>query len=177
MADIRPFLDHVPQIAEDAYLDPAAHVIGDVTIGSHSSLWPGVVVRGDVNRIRIGARTNVQDNSVLHNSHDSEYLPGGSPLLVGDRVTIGHGAILHGCEVGELCLVGMGSVILDGAVLEPRVMLGARSLVTGGRVLRSGHLYAGSPAREVRPLSARELEYLAYSADHYVRLAEAHRRP
>ncbi|BAN68063.1 gamma carbonic anhydrase family protein [endosymbiont of unidentified scaly snail isolate Monju] len=175
MADIRPFGDKQPSIAGDAWLDARCTVIGDVVIGARASLWPGVVVRGDVNRIRIGAETNIQDNAVLHNSHDSEYLPGGTPLLIGERVTVGHGAILHGCTIGDLCLIGMGAIVLDGAVIEEAVMLGAGSLVPGDRVLRSGYLYLGSPVREVRPLSEREREYLAYSARHYVRLAAAHR--
>jgi carbonic anhydrase/acetyltransferase-like protein (isoleucine patch superfamily) len=174
MGDIRPFLDHIPQIADDAYLDPRACLIGDVVIGARSSIWPGVVIRGDVNRIRIGSETNIQDNSVLHNSHDSEYLPGGTPLILGDRITVGHGVILHGCELGDLCLIGMGAIVMDGAVIESEVILGAGSLVPGGKVLQSGYLYTGSPARRSRPLSDREREYLAYSAAHYVRLAQAH---
>lgn len=174
MADIRSFLEHHPKIATSAYLDPRCSVIGDVHIGERSSLWPGVVARGDVNRIRIGCESNIQDNCVLHNSHDSEYLPGGTPLLIGDRVTVGHSAILHGCEIGDLCLIGMGAVVLDRTVIEPEVMLGAGALVPGGKVLRSGYLYTGSPARQSRELSDREREYLAYSAAHYVRLARAH---
>jgi carbonic anhydrase/acetyltransferase-like protein (isoleucine patch superfamily) len=175
MGDIRPFLDHIPQIAEDVYVDPRACLIGDLVIGARSSVWPGVVIRGDVNRIRIGSETNIQDNSVLHNSHDGEYLPGGTPLLIGNRVTVGHGVILHGCEVGELCLIGMGAIVLDRAVIEPEVILGAGSLVPGGKVLESGYLYTGSPARQSRPLTDREREFLAYSAAHYVRLAQAHK--
>lgn len=174
MADIRPFRDQHPQIDPSAWLDPRCTVIGDVQIGARSSIWPGVVIRGDVNHIRIGSETNIQDNSVLHNSHDSEYLPGGTPLIIGNRVTVGHGVILHGCEVGDLCLVGMGAIVMDQAVIEPEVILGAGSLVPGGKVLESGHLYTGSPARQVRALSDRERESLAYSAQHYVRLAGEH---
>ncbi len=174
MADIRPFCDRHPQIDPGAWLDPRCTLIGDIQIGARSSVWPGVVIRGDVNRIRIGHETNIQDNSVLHNSHDSEYLPGGTPLIIGDRVTVGHGVILHGCEVGDLCLVGMGAIVMDQAVIEPEVILGAGSLVPGHKVLESGHLYTGSPARRVRPLTDSEREYLAYSAQHYVRLAGEH---
>ena len=174
MADIRVFENHTPQIAEDAYLDPLCCVIGDVHIGTQASLWPGVVVRGDVQHIHIGDRTNIQDNSVLHNSHDSEYMPGGSPLLIGDRVTVGHRAMLHGCEIGELCLIGMGATVMDKAVIEPQVILAAGSLVPGGKVLRSGFLYSGAPAREARALTDDEKRYLAYSAEHYVRLARRH---
>lgn len=175
MADIRPFREQHPRIDTSVYLDTRCTIIGDVHIREHSSVWPGVVIRGDVNRIRIGAESNVQDNSVLHNSHDSRFLPGGTPLIIGDRVTVGHSAVLHGCEVGDLCLIGMGAVVLDGAVIEPEVMLGAKSLVPGGKVLESGYLYTGSPAKQVRPLSDREREYLAYSAEHYVRLAGEHK--
>ncbi|RMG34435.1 MAG: gamma carbonic anhydrase family protein [Gammaproteobacteria bacterium] len=174
MADIRPFCDRHPRIDPDAWLDPRCTVIGDVWIAARCSVWPGVVIRGDVNRIRIGRETNIQDNSVLHNSHDSEYLPGGTPLVIGERVTVGHGVILHGCEVGDLCLIGMGAIVMDQAMIEPEVILGAGSLVPGGKVLESGHLYTGSPARQVRPLSDREREYLAYSAQHYVQLAGKH---
>lgn len=174
MADIRPFGEHHPQIAEDAYLDPLSCVIGDVHIGSRSSLWPGVVARGDVNRIRIGEHTNIQDGCILHNSHDSRFMPGGSPLLIGNRVTVGHRAILHGCVIGDLSLIGMGAIVMDNSIIEAQVMLAAGALVTSNKLLRSGFLYAGMPARQVRALSDTELEHLAYSADHYVQLAAQH---
>ena len=174
MADIRPFEDHFPQVAADAYLDPTCSVIGDVVIGARSSIWPGVVVRGDVHRIRIGEASNIQDNSVLHNSHDSEFMPGGSPLLIGDGVTVGHQVILHGCSVGNHCLIGMGAIVMDKAVIEDEVILGAGSLVPGGKTLQSGYLYTGSPARRSRALSDDERRYLRYAAEHYVRLAQRH---
>ncbi len=174
MADIRPFLDHIPRIDGNVYLDPRCTIIGDVSIDAHSSVWPGAVIRGDVNRIRIGSETNIQDNSVLHNSHESAYLPGGTPLIIGNQVTVGHSVILHGCEIGDRCLIGMGAIVMDQAVIEPGVMLGAGALVPGGKVLQSGHLYTGSPAKQARPLIGREQEYLAYSAAHYVRLAWQH---
>lgn len=175
MADIRSFEHTTPETDPECYLDPGCVLIGDVRIGARSSVWPGVVIRGDVNRIRIGEGTNVQDNAVLHNSHDSEFLPGGSALIIGDDVTVGHGAILHGCTIGNQCLIGMRAVILDGTVVEDRVMLGANSLVTGGKRLQSGYLYAGSPAKQLRPLTDDELRYLKYSAEHYVRLAQRHK--
>lgn len=174
MADIRNFQEYQPQIADDVYLDPRCCVIGDVHIGAGSSVWPGVVIRGDVHRIRIGSQTNIQDNSVLHNSHDGEFMPGGSPLIVGDRVTVGHAAILHGCEIGDACLIGMGAIVMDKVLIEPQVILAAGSLVPGGKVLQGGHLYSGRPARRVRTLSEDELRYLDYSAQHYVRLARRH---
>lgn len=175
MSNIRRFEDHAPEIHPEAWLDPTCLVIGDVVIGPGSSLWPGVVARGDINRIRIGAATNVQDGCILHNSHDGPHMPGGAPLLVGDGVTVGHKAILHGCEIGDGCLVGMGAVVMDRAVLAPGVMLAAGSLVPPGKHLQGGYLYRGSPAREVRPLTAGERDYLGYSADYYVKLAARHR--
>jgi len=175
MEHVRAFADKYPRIAPDAWVDSAALVIGDVEIGAGSSVWPMSVVRGDIQAIRIGRDTNIQDGSVLHVTHDSPYSRGGRPLIVGDGVTVGHKAILHACSVGDHCLIGMGSIVLDGAVLEPRVMLGAGSLVTSGNRLEGGYLWLGSPARRIRPLRDRELAYLEYSAQHYVRLAQQHR--
>jgi len=175
MTHLRPFAGHVPSVDPTAWIDPAALVIGDVHIGAGSSVWPMAVIRGDVHRIRIGERSNIQDGAVLHVSHDSPHSPGGHPLLLGDGITVGHQAVLHGCEVGAYCLIGIGAKVMDGAVVEPRVLLGAGSLVTPGKRLEGGYLWVGVPARKVRPLNERELAYLEYSADHYVRLAERHR--
>jgi len=175
MADIRTYEGRQPQIAGDAWIDPTAVVIGDVRIGPRSSVWPMCVVRGDVHRIEIGSDTNIQDGSILHVSHDSRFHPGGSPLIIGDRVTVGHQVMLHACEIRECCLVGIGARVLDRAVLEPRTLLGAGSLAPPGRVLEGGYLWVGSPARRVRPLTDQELQYLEYSAAHYVRLADRHR--
>ena len=175
MSQIRTFENHTPVIDASAWLDPDCLVIGDVHIGAHSSIWPGTVVRGDINRIRIGRETNIQDGSVLHNSHDGPFMPGGSPLIVGDRVTVGHKAVLHGCEIHNDCLIGMGAVVMDKAVVESGVMIGAASLVPPGKRLASGYLYTGSPARQARPLTDREKEYFAYAANYYVQLAQRHR--
>ena len=175
MSNIRPFAGSTPRIAAAAWIDDTAVVIGDVEIGSGSSIWPLAVVRGDIHRIRIGVASNIQDACVLHVSHDSRFVPGGHPLIVHDRVTVGHQAVLHGCEVGDACLVGIGARVLDGAVLEPGVMLGAGALVPPGRVLQGGYLWVGAPARRLRVLTAGERDYLEYSADHYVRLAQRHR--
>ena len=175
MNQIRSFEQHTPAIDPQAWLDPLSLVIGDVEIGAHSSLWPLVVARGDINRIRIGCETNIQDGCVLHNSHDGPHMPGGSPLLIGDRVTVGHRAVLHGCEIGHECLVGMGAVIMDKAVVESGVIVGAASLVPPGKRLQSGYLYTGSPARQVRALNDGERDYLTYAAAYYVRLAQRHR--
>lgn len=175
MNNIRTFESNTPNIAEDAWIDDTAVIIGDVRIGSQSSVWPMSVIRGDVQQIQIGAQSNIQDGCILHVSHDSQYLPGGRPLLLGDRVTVGHKAILHGCEIADGCFIGMGCTILDGSILEPNTMLGAGSLVASGKCLQGGYLWLGAPARRIRPLSETELEYMHYSAEHYQRLAQKHR--
>jgi len=160
----------IPNIALSAYIDASAQVIGDVSIGDDSSVWPQAVIRGDIQRIRIGQRSNIQDGSILHVTHDSDYAPGGFAVDIGDDVTVGHGVILHGCGIGDRCLVGMGSLVMDGAVLENDVMLAAGSLVTPGKVLTSGYLWVGRPARQSRELTSQERDYLAYAAQHYVSL-------
>jgi len=173
---VRGFGEAQPERGQRVWIDPAATVIGAVRLGDDSSVWPGVVLRGDVNRIEIGARSNIQDASVGHVTHDGPYTPaGGIPLIVGEDVTVGHAALLHACTVGDRCLVGMGSLILDGATLEADVMLGAGSLVAPGKTLNSGWLYRGRPAQAVRRLGEDELEMLRYSAAHYVRLKDAYR--
>jgi len=172
--NIRAFEGHQPALGARAYVDPAALVIGAVSLGDDSSLWPFVVARGDVNSISIGARSNVQDNSVLHVTHDGPWSPGGRPLLIGADVTVGHQCILHACTVGDRVLVGMGSVVMDGAVIESDVLLGAGSLVTPNKRLARGFLYQGRPAERVRALTEPELELLRYSAQHYVRLKDRH---
>jgi carbonic anhydrase/acetyltransferase-like protein (isoleucine patch superfamily) len=175
MSQIRSFENQSPTLDSEAWLDPMCLVIGDVHIGARSSIWPGVVVRGDINRIRIGRETNIQDGCILHNSHDGPFMPGGSPLIIGDRVTVGHKAVLHGCEIHDECLIGMGAIVMDKAVVETGVMVGAGSLVPPGKTLASGYLYTGSPVRQARPLTDREKEYFAYSAGYYVKLAQRHR--
>ncbi|MBI2970460.1 MAG: gamma carbonic anhydrase family protein [Gammaproteobacteria bacterium] len=173
--NIRSFQGKSPRIAASAYIDPAALVIGDVSIGEDSSLWPMVVARGDVESIHIGARTNIQDGSVLHVTHDSEFSPGGASLRIGSDVTVGHRVILHACTVGDHCLIGMGATVLDGAVIGERTMIGAGSLVPAGKHLDGGFLYLGSPARRIRPLNEEEQRYLEYAARHYVNLAGNYR--
>jgi carbonic anhydrase/acetyltransferase-like protein (isoleucine patch superfamily) len=167
---IRTYRGIRPRLGQGVYVDPSAQLIGDVQLGDDVSLWPMAVVRGDVNRIVIGARSNVQDGSVLHVTHDGPYSPGGADLQIGEDVTIGHGVILHACRIGNRCLIGMGARVLDQAVLEDEVFIAAGSLVAPGKRLRSGYLYRGSPAREARPLSAQEIAQLKYSAEHYVRI-------
>ena len=175
MTHIRPFEDRIPRIAHDAWVDEMAVVIGDVTIGARSSVWPMAVLRGDVNKIRIGTETNIQDGSVLHVTHDGPYSPGGQPLIIGSRVTVGHHVTLHACEIQDCCFIGMGSTVMDGAILEPKVMLAARSLVTPGKRLEGGYLWMGTPARKARKLTEEELQRLEYSAAHYVRVMMRHR--
>lgn len=166
------YLDTHPQLGQHIYLHDSAQLIGDVRIGDHSSVWCNTVLRGDVNRIRIGMCSNIQDFTMGHVAHKSAAKPDGSPLLIGDYVTIGHSVILHGCTIGDECLIGMGSIVMDDAVVERQVMVGAGSLVAPGKVLESGYLYVGRPAARVRPLSAAELAYLKYSAEHYVRVKD-----
>lgn len=172
---VRRFETHTPRIAESAYIDPLALVIGDVEVGANVSIWPQVVVRGDIHSIKIGDNTNIQDGSVLHVSHDSEFAPGGFPLVVGRGVTVGHMVVLHGCTLEDGCLIGMGSLVMDGAVIQAGAMLGAGSLVSPGMVVEGGYLWLGRPARRVRRLTPEEQRYLKYSAEHYVRLKNRHR--
>ena len=173
---LRTFESKWPRTAAGVYIDPSAVVIGDVCLGQDVSLWPQVVARGDVNSIVLGARTNIQDGGVLHVTSPGPFARDGHALRVGCNVTVGHRVILHGCTVGDYCLIGMGSLVLDGAVLEPRVMLGAGCLVPPGKRLEGGFLYLGSPARRARALSDEELKLLEYSAAHYVRVKERHLR-
>ena len=173
--NLRPYTGITPIIGERVYIDPAAVVIGRVTLAEDVSLWPCVVARGDVNTIHVGARSNIQDLTMLHVTHDGPYSPGGLPLVIGADVTVGHKCLLHACTVGDRCLIGMGSIVMDGAVVEDDVLLGAGSLVSPGKRLESGHLYRGSPAQKIRPLTAEEREMLRYSAAHYVRLKDRYR--
>lgn len=169
---IRAFNNITPTIGARVYIDEQSSVIGKVTIGDDSSVWPFTVVRGDVNTITIGQRTNIQDNSTVHVTHDSHYNPGGYATIIGDDVTVGHQVIVHACTIGNRCLIGMGSVIMDNVTIGDNVIVGAGSLVTQNRVLESGYLYLGRPAKPVRQLDAEQLERLLYSAQHYVRLKD-----
>ena len=170
---IRPFQNISPTLGQRVYVDEAATVIGDVVLGDDVSIWPGAVLRGDVNFIRIGARSNVQDGSIIHVTHDGPYgQPGGFATVIGADVTIGHGAIVHACVIEDACLIGMGSTILDGAVVRKHGFVGAGALVPPGKTVSSGELWLGNPARCVRKLSAEEIEQLYYSAQHYIRLKD-----
>ncbi len=172
---IRQFENYTPDIADSAFVDETAVVIGNVVIGEDSSIWPMCSVRGDIHSISIGERTNIQDGCILHVTHDSEFAPGGNALQVGNDVTVGHNVVLHACRVGDRCLLGMGSVILDGSVIEKGAMVGAGSLVPPGKVLAGGYLWLGSPVKKVRELSEKEKAFLEYSANHYVELKNRHK--
>lgn len=174
MKNIRNFEDRIPQLADSVFVDDSAVVTGDVTIGDDSSIWPCCSVRGDIHSISIGARTNIQDGSVLHVTHDSEYAPGGNKLTVGDDVTVGHNVVLHACTIGDLCLIGMGAIVLDGAVVESGAMVGAGSLVPPNKVLEGGYMWLGSPVKKIRELTEKEKAFLKYSALHYVKLKDRH---
>lgn len=165
---IREFEGIKPTIPGSCYIDPSAEVIGDVVIGENSSVWPLTVIRGDVNIIRIGDNTNIQDGSVLHVSHAGEFNPKGAELHIGDQVSVAHKALVHGCRIGDRCMIGMGSIIMDDAIVEDDVMIGAGSLVPPGKRLESGYLYLGNPVKQVREITAREKEFLIYLANHYV---------
>ena len=172
---IERYKDMQPKLGQGVFVHAAATVIGDVELGDSVSVWPGAVIRGDVNFIRIGAGSNIQDCAVLHVSHKSAADPMGAPLIVGRNVTVGHSVILHGCTIGDDCLIGMGSIVMDKAVLQDKVLLGAGSLVPEGKVLEGGWLYLGRPAKALRRLSDEELAYFEYSARHYRQLAAGYR--
>lgn len=174
--NLRPYRGVMPTLGARVYVDPSAVVIGKVTIGDDASIWPTAVARGDVNEIAIGARTSIQDGCVLHGTHDGPYAPGGRALIIGSDVTVGHRAVLHACTIGNACLVGTGSLILDDVVAEDLVMIGAGAIVTPGKRLTSHGLYVGSPARRVRDLTTSEIEFLTYSAAHYVKVKDDYLR-
>ena len=166
---IRAFKKVQPTVAESAYIDEQACVIGDVVIEAEVSVWPMTVIRGDVNFIRIGAKTNIQDGSVLHVTHQSSTNQG-YPLTIGEGVTVGHKAMLHACDIQDYSLIGMGAIVLDGAVVEKNVLVGANSLVPPHKRLESGYLWLGSPVKKVRALTDEEMAWFEYSANHYVKL-------
>ncbi|WP_129136977.1 gamma carbonic anhydrase family protein [Luteimonas sp. YGD11-2] len=170
---LRPYRDRHPRLGARVYVDPAATVIGDVELGDDVSVWPGTVIRGDVNFVRIGARTSVQDGSVIHVSHDGPHAKlGGFATVIGEDVTIGHKAIIHACTIGNASLIGMGAILLDGVRVGDHAMIGAGALVPPGKVVGDGELWVGNPARPVRTLTDAQIEGLRYSAAHYVRLKD-----
>lgn len=172
MTNLRPWRGVLPKLGARAYVDAAATVIGNVELGDDASVWPGAVLRGDVEWIRIGARTNIQDGTVVHVTHDGPYTPGGFPCTVGADVTVGHVAMLHACTIEDGCLIGMHATILDGAIVRQHAFIGAGALVAPGKIVGAGELWIGNPARFFRKLSDREIEALRYSARHYVELKD-----
>lgn len=171
---IKSFRNKTPQLAARVWVDESAMIIGDVTIGEDSSVWPLVSIRGDMHSIKIGERCSIQDNSCIHITHDSQHNPGGFPVVIGDDVTVGHQVMLHGCKIGSRVLIGMSSTVLDGVVIEDDVMIGAGSLVPQGKRLVSGYLYFGTPVKQIRPLTEQEVAYLKYGAANYVKLKDAY---
>ncbi|WP_151671012.1 gamma carbonic anhydrase family protein [Nitrincola schmidtii] len=171
---IRSYQGKQPILGKAVFVDPTAVVLGDVEIGDDSSVWPLTVIRGDMHRIRIGRCTSIQDGSVLHITHAGPFNPDGFPLVIGDEVTVGHQVTLHGCTIGNRVLVGMGSMVMDGAVVEDEVVIGAGSLVPPGKRLESGYLYVGRPAKQVRPLTEKEMAFFSYSANNYRQLKDLH---
>lgn len=166
-----------PQLGRSVWIHEMAYVAGDVVLGEDVNVWPCASIRGDVARITIGARSNVQDGAVIHATHASpDWAPGGFATTIGDDVIIGHSAVVHGCQIGNEVLIGMNATVLDGAVIEDQVLLAAGALVPPGKHLSSGGLYAGNPARKIRELSEKERAFFTYSAAHYVQLARIHQQ-
>jgi carbonic anhydrase/acetyltransferase-like protein (isoleucine patch superfamily) len=166
------FMQLHPQLGQRVYVAKEAHVSGAVTLADDVSIWPMAVLRGDVNRITIGARCNIQDNCVLHVTHEGPDTPEGGPLNLAEDITIGHSAVLHACSIGPRCLVGMGAIIMDSVELEADVMIAAGTVVTPGTRVAARTLWKGNPARLARELSEHEVSMLLYSAQHYVRLKD-----
>jgi carbonic anhydrase/acetyltransferase-like protein (isoleucine patch superfamily) len=170
MNPLRSYKGMLPSLGERVYVDPAATVIGKVELGDDVSIWPGAVLRGDVHFIRIGARSNIQDGSIVHVTHDGPYSPGGFPTIIGEGVTVGHAAVIHACTIEDYCLIGMHATVLDGAVVKKHGFVGAGSVIPPGKVVGERELWLGNPARCVRVLSDKQVEQLHYSAEQYVRI-------
>jgi carbonic anhydrase/acetyltransferase-like protein (isoleucine patch superfamily) len=170
--NIRSFENNLPQIDRTAYIDAASTVIGNVKIGSNSSIWPNTVIRGDVNTITIGSNTNIQDGSILHCTHDGPYTSGGQGLVIGNNITVGHMVMLHAATIDDYCLIGMNAVLLDKCHIESYTLIAAGSLVPQGKRLESGFLWMGQPVKKIRHLNQDERDNIAYSAEHYVKLSK-----
>jgi len=168
--ELRSYNNITPTIGKNVYIDSSSVIVGDITLDDDVSIWPLVAARGDVNTIKIGARTNIQDGTVLHVTRRSTGNPDGNLLSIGEDVTVGHKCMLHGCVLGDRILVGMGAIIMDGVIVEDDVFIGAGTLVPPNKVLKSGFLYMGNPAKQARPLNDKEAQFLKESATNYVRL-------
>ncbi|MCF6766082.1 gamma carbonic anhydrase family protein [Thiotrichales bacterium 19S3-7] len=171
---IRSINNHTPKIGRDVFIDPSAVISGDVILDDDVSVWPCVSIRGDLEKITIGKRSNVQDNTTIHTTRRNNQYPEGFPVSIGEDVTIGHGAIIHGCALKDRILVGMGAILLDGAIVQSDIMIAAGALVTPGTELETGYLYVGSPAKKIRPLSEIELQFLKISSDNYLETKNQH---
>jgi len=169
---IRPLDGVHPTLGARVYVDASAEIIGRVVLGDDVSVWPLSVIRGDVNDISIGARTNIQDGAVLHVTHDGQYSPGGFSLKIGEECSIGHRAMLHGCRIGNGVLIGMGAIVLDGAVIEDEAMIGAGTVVPPGRVVPARTLWVGNPMRQVRELTPESVAGIRYNAAHYIKVKD-----
>ncbi|MEM9159412.1 MAG: gamma carbonic anhydrase family protein [Verrucomicrobiota bacterium] len=165
---LNTFLSKDPQIPDSAYVAKEATIIGDVRLGEQASLWPACVARGDINYIQIGDRTNIQDGTIIHLADDY-------PVIIGNDVTIGHGAIIHACTIENECLIGMGATILDGAVIGSQSIIGAGTLVTGGTVIPPGSLVLGSPAKVAKPLTEEKRSQIKRWAAKYLKVSAAHK--
>jgi carbonic anhydrase/acetyltransferase-like protein (isoleucine patch superfamily) len=171
-------LEHLltkPSIDKTAFVSKSSAIIGNVSIGAYASIWPMVVARGDMEKIIIGAKTNVQDNSVLHTTHGSDFHKS-APVIIGNNVTIGHSCVIHGCTIHDLCLIGIKTTILDHAIIEPYTLIGANSLVPEGKILTGKYLWLGSPVRKIRPLTREEINFFEYSANNYVELQKYYKQ-
>ncbi len=172
---IRTFQQMTPQLGREVFIDESAVVIGDVSLSDDCSVWPQAVIRGDMHSIKIGERTSIQDGSVLHITHAGPYNESGWPLNIGSDVTVGHRAVLHGCNIGNRVLIGNGAIVMDGAVIDDEVIVGANALVPPGKHLASGYLYIGSPCKAARELSSKEKGFFTYTTANYVKLKNQHR--
>jgi carbonic anhydrase/acetyltransferase-like protein (isoleucine patch superfamily) len=170
MNKTRPYRGIYPTIGNNVYIDESAVIVGDINLADDVSVWPLVAARGDVNKITVGARTNVQDGTVLHVTRVGPHTPEGYTLTIGEDVTIGHKCMLHGCTLGSRILVGMGVIIMDNATVNDDIIIGAGSLVPQNKTLESGFLYMGSPVEKKRPLTPNEKSFLKASANNYVEL-------
>lgn len=176
MKNIRQYSGYIPQIDKTAFIDETAVIIGKIFVAENASIWCNAVLRGDVSSISIGKNTNIQDLTMLHVTHDNPGRTKESPMVIGDNVTVGHNCCLHSCTIENNSFIGMGSTIIDNAYIETNVMIGANSFVPQGKRLVSGYLYFGNPVKQIRPLTSEEIEHIQYSADHYVRIANSHKR-
>ena len=165
---IRTYKNILPSLGKRTYLDETSVLVGDVICDEDVSIWPLVAARGDVNHIRIGARTNIQDGTILHVTRKSTKNPDGYPLIIGEDVTVGHKCMLHGCTVGNRILIGMGAIIMDGANIGENCLVGAGALIPPGKTYPAGSLIKGSPAKAVRDLNEEELKFLKTSVDYYL---------